>query len=57
MGEKTKFAVYKNTGSGAAYAMAYICHCEEPAIGYGDDMKGLFTGTCGNGHESTVMAS
>ncbi|WP_153262169.1 hypothetical protein [Nonomuraea phyllanthi] len=54
---KTKFAVYKNNTTSAAYAMAYVCGCGEPVIGYGDDMKGLFVGTCGNGHESTVMAS
>lgn len=57
MGETTKFAVYKNNANNAAYAMAYVCGCGEPVIGYGDDEKGLFTGQCSSGHSATVMAS
>ena len=54
----TRFAVYKNNNCGAAYAMAYNCgQCGDPVIGYGDDERGMFVGRCGNGHDSTVMAS
>ncbi|GAA3180623.1 hypothetical protein [Nonomuraea roseoviolacea] len=53
---KTRFAVYK-TNSAPKYAMAYICTCKEPAIGYSDDQYGLFIGVCPNNHRSTVMAS
>lgn len=53
---RVRFAVYK-TNPNAQYAMSYTCGCGEPVIGYSDDMKGLFFGVCGNGHESTVMAS
>lgn len=54
--KKVDFAVYKRNDN-AAYTMAYNCVCGKPVIGYSDDAKGLFTGTCENGHESTVMAS
>ncbi|MBG0814164.1 hypothetical protein [Planomonospora sp. ID82291] len=56
MGKKTDFAVY-TTNHNAAFTMSYTCHCGQQVIGYGDDSQGLFTGTCGKGHSTTVMAS
>ncbi|MEV4383411.1 hypothetical protein [Streptosporangium sp. NPDC049644] len=57
MGKKTDFAVYR-TNRDAQYTMAYNCgDCGQPVVGYSDDAYGLFVGTCGNGHRSTVMAS
>jgi hypothetical protein len=59
MPTKTDFAVYR-TNPKATFTMAYICAasgCGKPSVGYGDDSHGLFVGTCGNGHRSTVMAS
>ncbi|MEV4376968.1 hypothetical protein [Streptosporangium sp. NPDC049644] len=59
MGKKTDFAVYA-TNRDAQYTMAYNCQvsgCGQPVVGYSDDAFGLFVGTCGNGHRSTVMAS
>lgn len=53
--EQTDFAVYKNTG--AKQVMAYSCSCGLLVVGFGDDMKGLFVGTCGAGHTTTVTAS
>ncbi|MEV0236115.1 hypothetical protein [Nonomuraea sp. NPDC050786] len=53
---KARFAVYK-TNSSPAYTMAFTCDCGEPGIAYSDDMKGLFVGSCGKGHEVSVMAS
>jgi hypothetical protein len=53
---KTKFSVYRKNCE-AAYTMSYICDCGEPSIAYGDDERGMFVGTCGNGHRVTVTAS
>ncbi|WP_185844591.1 hypothetical protein [Nonomuraea sp. WAC 01424] len=53
---RIRFAVYK-TNHDAGYAMSYTCDCDEPVIGYGDDEDGMFTGTCRNGHTTTVLAS
>lgn len=55
--KKTDFAVYERNDD-AKYTMAYNCsECGKPVIGYSDDKKGLFFGTCENGHETNVMAS
>lgn len=51
----TQFAVYQNTGS--AYVMAYTCTCGEVSVAFGDEQYGMFTGTCPEGHQATVMAS
>ncbi|MFI7534007.1 hypothetical protein [Streptosporangium sp. NPDC049376] len=56
MGKKVDFAVYR-TNPHARFTMAYTCSCGQPTIGYSDDLKGLYTGECANGHISTVMAS
>ncbi|MEV4835442.1 hypothetical protein AB0K05_13025 [Nonomuraea sp. NPDC049486] len=53
---KVRFAVYP-TNHAARYSMSFICVCGEPAMGYSDDEKGLFYGTCPNGHTGTVVAS
>lgn len=56
MAKKVGFAVYK-TNKNAQYTMAYTCDCGQPVIGYSDDSHGMFVGTCGNGHTTTVLAS
>lgn len=53
--EAAFIAVWQNTGN--AYVMAYICTCGHVSVAFGDDPYGLFTGTCPQGHERTLMAS
>jgi hypothetical protein len=52
---ETDFTVYRTAGT--AWVMAYICTCGRPSAAFGDDAYGLFTGTCLDGHDSTIMAS
>ncbi len=54
---KTTFVVC-STDPNAKFTMAYTCNLDGlPVVGFGDDMYGLFVGTCPNGHRSTMMAS
>lgn len=50
---ETKYSVYKNPGT--PYVMAYICFCGLTALAAGEKMHGRFTGTCPQGHDSTVV--
>ena len=55
MPPQTETSVYANQDH--AYVMAYTCTCGALSVAFGDDEYGLFSGTCAEGHDCTIMAS